>query len=194
MPLLRMVVLVTALVLSPAAAFASHTCTSSMRAIDGLTVTLGNANSPINPPRTASVGPFCMDLDEVTIQRYAACVSARQCSAAPLPCARSKLAGLPSHYQDEYPITCVSWHDAQATCRFEGKRLPSQDEWEVAAGGSSHIDRPYNLRGLVTPAQAIAHFQNRALQMTGGDPVDLSFFNISDMAGNVSEWTRLTKG
>jgi formylglycine-generating enzyme len=84
------------------------------------------------PPRTVRVDGFWMDKTEVTVAAYRRCVAAGVCRA---PLDRPELSNYHQPDRPEHPVTAVSWQQADAYCRWAGKRLPTQAEWERAVQG-----------------------------------------------------------
>ncbi|NJM40371.1 MAG: formylglycine-generating enzyme family protein, partial [Anaerolineae bacterium] len=98
--------------------------------------------------------------------------------------------------KDYLPVVDVTWHDAVAYCFWAGKRLPSQDEWELACRGN--VDRrlyPWGDMPDVCKANtqerkreelwAIGSYSFADSPQESGD----SPFGVTDMVGNVAEWT-----
>jgi formylglycine-generating enzyme required for sulfatase activity len=71
-----------------------------------------------------------MDEHEVTVDAYAACVTAGACAAP------KNDVGCNFRAADrrDHPVNCVTASQADQFCRFAGKRLPTNAEWDIAAG------------------------------------------------------------
>jgi hypothetical protein len=102
-----------------------------------------------HPRHRVYLDAYSMDRFEVTFSRYAEFLQStgRQ---APRDWAQVKI----SKHSDR-PAVGVSWNDAETYCRWAGKRLPTEAEWEKAARGTDERAYPW---GNEQPTPRLANF------------------------------------
>ncbi|MFO0741627.1 MAG: bifunctional serine/threonine-protein kinase/formylglycine-generating enzyme family protein [Labilithrix sp.] len=197
-------------------------CQHGMVRVTGGDFKMGSSagESSEQPEHVVTVPAFCLDATEVTVNEYAGCVTAKAC-APPKPTAdwpgikpeeRDAFSAYCNHARPDrrdHPINCISFEEASAYCKWTGKHVPTEEQWEFAARGTD--GRPYPW-GPVSPTSrklngcddGCAKVARRAVEIIGprlgGDDgwegtspagsyaEGQSPFGAFDMAGNVAEW------
>jgi hypothetical protein len=142
-------------------------------------------NQPIHVVKLES---FYIEKTEVTNAQYAACQAAGAC---PAPLAVNS--NLRSNYYtnpqyNNYPVINVDWNRAKAYCQWQGKRLPTEAEWEKAAHGTELRKYPWGNDAFVTCQRANIYSCVGDTVPVGSYPQSASVYGALNMTGNVSEW------
>jgi formylglycine-generating enzyme required for sulfatase activity len=203
-------------------------CPDGMVPIPGGTFTMGSPKNNRDQDydergHDVTLSPFCIDLTEVTVKAYRDCAARVQngvkCPAVPVTVKGTVYGDVRvnnawcnggARDREDHPINCVDWMMAERYCRWAGKRLPSEAQWEYAARGTS--GRKYvwgdddlaarRLNGCGPECSDMlakeAHFEQGTLHdeadpwpwtaPVGKVEGDRSAFEVRDMAGNVIEW------
>ncbi|MET0399729.1 MAG: SUMF1/EgtB/PvdO family nonheme iron enzyme [Longimicrobiaceae bacterium] len=153
--------------------------------VPGGTFTMGDDEE--SPRREVFVDSFYIDRFEVTTARYARFLAATGSLRAP-----DEWETLTLPAGGDLPVVGVDWNDADAYCRWAGRRLPTEAEWEKAARGTDGRRYPW---GDMQPTPRHANYGNASpltydggLAAVGTHGLGDGPYGASDMAGNAGEW------
>lgn len=159
-----------------------------------------------DPVHTVNISSFNLSETEVTLSQYCEFLN----SVQPATSERKKWIRLKgeeyggwkeeihvyysndTYYVDsgwsDHPAVNVSWFGAAAFCDYYGLRLPTEAEWEYAAGGPNHYEYPW---GDNFDDSECRYWDNRGDGTPPTMPVKSysgNGYGLYDMAGNVREW------
>jgi len=140
------------------------------------------------PEYTAETNAFWIDKYEVTNLQYKQFIYATNRKS-------------PNHFRNrtypegkvDHPVVFVSWFDAYDYCKWAGKRLPTDVEWEKAARGTDGRNFPwgddFDVNKVNSPVRwASLHMEGDTMPV-GSFEAGKSPYGLYDMSGNVWEWT-----
>ena len=207
----------------PREAVVAATIPGAMVFIPGGTFHMGSNDgffAEERPVHAVTVASFYLDRTEVTVAAYSDCVRRGACTPAATtadwpdifpperPFANSLCNGDRPDRQN-HPANCLNWPQAVAYCRFRGRRLPTEEEWEYAARGGAEERRFAWGNAPPTPgwmnacgtecAEAMLRVRAWAPLYPASDgwvgtapvgrfPLGDGRWGVLDIAGNVQEW------
>jgi formylglycine-generating enzyme required for sulfatase activity len=204
-------------------AAAAHKCPIGMITIPGGSFYMGSDEGlPLEKPaHQVTLDPYCIDEFEVTVEQYKACSDAGRCKRAPTANDWANITEKDRKAFDPlcnirdpiakatHPINCVDWDMASKFCHEQGKRLPTEAEWEFAARGPDGRAYPW---GDEDPAaghlnacgkECVAWGKKNGVEEkamydvddgfpntapVGSFPKGASRYGVKDVVGNVWEW------
>lgn len=140
-------------------------------------------NGTDNPEHPVTLRDFWIYSTKVTNQQYAFCVQLGKCTPPDL----TDNPAYPDIQHANDPVTGVTYDQASSYCSFVNGRLPTEAEWEKAAGNSQGGSYPW---GDQQPTCDLANFGDCVNGMTNviSHSAGASYYGALDMLGNAFEW------
>lgn len=155
--------------------------------------------------RTVTVSDFYIGIHEITNEEYASFLNELQPDREQLlKWLKTDIYGFESDYgniypnrgdwfevkegYEKFPITFVTWYGAKAYCDWlgQGYKLPTEAEWEYAAGGGKEFRTMYSGTNNIDSIEVYTNCYYGNVEQSGSrKPNSLGIF---DMSGNVDEW------
>ena len=135
-----------------------------------------------HPRHVLYLDAFWIDKLEVTVRHFVGCVDADTCK----PPGTGAGCNWNAPGREDHPVNCVNWHQAEAYCRWAGKRLCTEAQWEKAARGTDGRNYPWGSRQPQCGKHAVC--KTSTTMPAGSKPAGASPYQALDMAGNVWEW------
>lgn len=172
------------------------------------------------PLHSVTLSPFWLDRLEVTNQRFATWLHARVGPAGQrdgLVMEKDRLTGedivlidlrgpapgilcdargcRAAAGREELPVTQVSWSAVVSYCAAQGKRLPTEAEWEFAARERQQRSYPWGEEAPRCDGVAYGRYPSGPCSGQGPRPVgrsgqDRTAEGVMDLGGNVAEWVQ----
>jgi formylglycine-generating enzyme required for sulfatase activity len=155
------------------------------------------------PIHSVEVRAICMDITETTVDAFAECAAAKACKPAYDTAVWANIGD--GRYtkreqcnaghtdRGDHPVNCVDLLQSTAYCKWRGKRLPTEEEWEHAARGDESRTYPW---GASEPGTQLCWSgdgndvgKRASTCPVGSYPLGASTEGVQDLAGSVWEWT-----
>jgi len=139
---------------------------------------------------------------EVTVAQYEACVTAGSCTSRNHSTSSTSICNYGIASRSDHPMNCVTWSGAVEYCTWVGAGLPSDIEWYEEASNNDSRDYPWGDTPQVSCTHSVMDDSssggrgcgNGTTMPVGSKPLGDSVSGLSDMSGNVWEWTRSARG
>ncbi|MGQ0811687.1 MAG: SUMF1/EgtB/PvdO family nonheme iron enzyme [Nitrospiraceae bacterium] len=141
----------------------------------------------VRPMHQVYLSSYWLDRYEVVNAQYRHCMEGGGCTP---PKDRQPF---DDPTKGQHPVTNVTWNQARAYCQWQGKRLPTEAEWEKAARGTDGRRYPWGNNEEITkdrPKNGELKAGTNGTGQVGSRMATVSPYGVHDLVGSVSEWVK----